>query len=318
MEIEDAIKLSTLEELMTQLENRKIPRKKFFCRVFHDLHFLIDLKKEDYATSNWTSSINEIQKSYEKIYWRHYYFFLYSFIFYTYSPKRCVEVEQAFKEQFVEIEHDEDFEEDTDSPFFRKHYPQMAVFKALIDAKIFYEKLSEDKSLFGEVEDLDLLEKRLDIRKNDIAFENGEIKMMYLTYSRNHSKSHASRVRNFGNQVYKQREIAKEEASDWAKEIIAKYYQMKYYNSKLTVEQFLKSEEARGISRRTFFNYKTYYDSYIKSARHRMTTEEKAYDKYIIELEKNPALEIDAKLCKKLGVGQKALRKQIEKENNRI
>lgn len=318
MEIEDAIKLSTLEELMSKLENRKIPRKKFFCRVFHDLHYLIDLKKEDYVSSNWKSSIEEVQNSYEKIYWRHYYFFLYSFIFYSYSTEKCLEVEQAFKEQFEEIEYDEDFEGATDYPFFRKHYPQMAVFKALIDAKIFYEKLAEDKSLFAEIEDLELLEKRLDIRKNDIAFEDGKIKMMYLTYSRNPHKSHATRVRNFGKQAFNQQVVAKEEANYWAKEIISRYYQLKHYNSKLTVDQFLVIEDARNISRRTFFTYKNYYDKKIGKGKWNKTTEEKAYDRYILELEKNSDLKIDKKLCKKIGVGQKALREQIEKENNRI
>ena len=314
------IKQSNLDELMDKIQHRKIKKKKLFCRILHDLNYLIEINEVDYPKYSWTCPISELQILYKKIYWRHYYFFLYCFIYYNYTQQKYIEVEQAFRKKFEEEEIDEELgflEEDTDYSLFRKIYPSLALYKALLDAYVYYEKILEDKTLFKEIEDLELLEKRLDIRKHDVS-RNGNIVMMYLTYGRNPTKSYSSRVRNFNTKVLKQQEEAKDFSNYLAALILNDYYRKKYYNSKLRIDEFLETQDIKKISKRTFFSYKKYYDKKFGVGHFKKNTEEKAYIKYLVELEKNPALEIDAKLCRKLGVGQKKLKEQIKKENNRI
>lgn len=252
---QNKIKQSDLNIIMNMVQDRKIPKRKFFCRVYHDLHYLIEFHEEDYPSSK--SPIDEIQAFYEKIYWRHFYYFLYSFIFYNYTYEKYLEVKQSFRADFEENEIDEEvdvLEEDTDYPLFRKIYPHLAMFKSLIDAYTFYEKLLEDNTLFNQIEDLKLLERRVDIRKHDISI-NGEIVMMYLTYGRNSAKSHASRVRNFQTKALKQQEQSKNFSNYLAKLILDDYYRKKYYNSRLRIDDFLETQDIGKISRRTFFSF---------------------------------------------------------------
>ena len=340
MNISD-VEYATLNELLENLSNERISSKKMFCRVFHDLAILTNSYDKD-CPNILIAGIEDIQKFYKKMYWRNYYFYLFSFIYFDFKQEGFHEVEKTFRNNLENedigdiddvIEELEEYElevrehnsnlKKTDKKYmddyllFRMHFLTLAIYKAFIDSFKEYSILCSSSSNFKEVLDIKLLEKKLDIRKHETV-QNNRIVMMYLTYSRASNKSHTTRVRNYQTAVLKQQKRTHQFSNDMARIVMSNYYQMKHYDSKLKVDDFLKSEGACSTKKRTFFKYKKYYDMRFGKNCWDKNTEEKAYEKYLIELEKNPNLVIDVELCKRINVGQKALKRQIKKEDEKI
>lgn len=328
----------SLNEIVENAVNKSLIRKKNFCRIFHDLCLLRRTESSDYPDPNYLH-IEEIDINYQETFYREYFFFLYAFIYYDYNFEKysklkkliqkaiesnidedtvrySLEKEELIKESNINIKKGEKAQF-ADYLLFREFYPQLALFKGMALAYKKYEDFQNDKSLLNEIMDVNEIEKRIKVRKHEVHFQ-GTIHLMYLTYKRSKYKSHATRVRNYETDIMKQQETEKYFSQDMAKSVISEYYRQKHYNSKLKIDEFLENQDVHDISRRTFFSYKKYYDNRVGKGKYYKNTEEKAYDKYLIELEKNPHLKIDAAICKRLKVGQKKLKIQIEKENNRV
>jgi len=340
---EEEIIYSNIDNLLKNLKNTNVKSKTIFCQIYHDLLWLQIAYNKDTKTIfgdenkafNLTEDIEYVEKVYKKLYWRFYYFFLFHFIYSAYNQKALAKHESLFVNDIEgKLKKDGDlyFEfvkeyaffgtlKDAtiqeDYTLFRANYYLLASYKGFIDAKNEYLALNKKGSNFNELLDIYVLEKHLDIRKEEMVDKN-KIMMMYLTYRENPNKSDEDRTSSYQTIITKDQLDFGPFSHKRARLIVSNYYQMKYYNSRLTIKDFLDSDAAESVGRGTFLTYKKFYDQRYGKDTWDKTPAEKAYEKYAAELEKNLFLKIDAKLAKRLKVSQKALKEQIEKERKRI
>lgn len=340
---EEDIAYSDIDFLVRNLRNKNVRTKTVFCQVYHDLVWLQLAFTKDKKTIlgnenrilNLTEDIEYVEKVYKKLYWRSYYLFLFHFIYLDYTAKALLKHEKALvKDIDSKLEKDSEqyfkfikeyaiFGENRDAVFqedyslFRANYYLLATYKSFVDAKKEYRALNKKGSNFNELLDIYVLEKHLEIRKEEMVDKN-KIMMMYLTYNDNPNKSEEDRTSVYQTTITKDQLDFGPFSHKRARFIVSNFYQMKHYNSRLTIKEFLETEAGESVGRGTFLTYKKFYDQRYGKNTWDKTAAEKAYVKYAAELENNPFLKIDASLAKRLNVSQKALRSQIEKERRRV
>lgn len=303
------------DELVENLSNERVGYKQKFCRFLHDICLL---KNNDssvlFKNLNGDEFVeNEtIEKYYNTLKHRLYYFYLFNFIYLNYTADDVRELGKELDDRALEEEIYED-------AVWETTYTITAQIVGYLEAaREYYDFLTNKKSSVKKYLNAELIEEQCNILKEDVERKG----FKYLTYNRNvNSKltddetkkrkkiSHSTRLRIAEKDTTEIYAFQKEQQQDRdirLKNVMQDYYDCKRKNNKLTINQYLESNKT--VSKRTFFNYKKVYDQKFLGK----NKLERAYQAYLDELMKDSNFRITADFVSKFKVSISQLKQYID------